>query len=89
MRTIFCVLLILIATATGAAFYFGLCTIAAEREERNYVLRLVVHPDFMVPKQIDESSQKSGDEYGLEARGKIVALIQRRANSCSPRTSRI
>jgi hypothetical protein len=58
----------------GAAFYFGLCTIAAEREEGTYVLRLVVHPDFMVPKQVDESSREGTDENGMEAKGKIVSV---------------
>lgn len=74
MRTILCVLLILIATAIGAAFYLGLCTIAAEREERNFVIRLVVHPDFMVPKQVEASAQKNGDSYSLEASGRIVSV---------------
>jgi hypothetical protein len=74
MRTFLCVLLILVATATGAAFYFGLCTLAAEREGKTYVLRLVVNPDVMVPKQTDESAPKDANEYGLEANGRIASV---------------
>ncbi len=74
MRTILYVLLALIAISIGLAFYTGLCTIAAEREERTYVFRLVVHPDFMVPSQVDESSRESADQYGLEAKGTIVSV---------------
>ena len=74
MRTMFCVLLVLIATAIGAAFYFGLCMIVAEREERTYVLRVVIYADFMVPKPIDESRRDTADEFSLETRGKIVRV---------------
>jgi len=74
MRTFLCVLLTLIAAMVGASFYFGLCTLAAERQEQTYVLRLVVHPDFMVPKEVDASARDSANEYGLEAKGRIVSV---------------
>jgi len=73
MRIFLCVLLFL-AAAIGGAFYFGLCTIVGEREEKNYVLRLVIQPDFLVPKQDGASAGENLGEFSLEAKGRIASV---------------
>ena len=74
MRIFICVLLVAIMIATGAAFYFGLCTVSAECQDQHYVVNLAIHPDFMVPKRLDESSKDDISEYSLEAKGRIASV---------------
>src|SRR5258708_7455199 len=69
MRNFGIAVLVLIAAALGASFYFGLCTLAAERTDKIYVVRLEVHPDILAPKQADVSAQEKADENSLEAKG--------------------
>lgn len=69
MRKNLCVLGLLIATATASAFYIALGTVAAERDEKSYDPRLVVHSDFM-----QEAARSRGGDYGLEANGRIASV---------------
>jgi len=74
MRSIFLVLLLLTATATAAAFYFGLCTVAAERDESTFVLRLAGHPDVLIPTQENDYAEENANQYGFQARGRIASV---------------
>jgi len=66
MRIFSGVLLVLIATTVGAAFFFGMCTIAAERDDKTHVIQ----PDFMI--RGGESTTSHFGEQRLEATGKIA-----------------
>jgi hypothetical protein len=72
MRTIVVVLVIVIAVAIGAAFYFGLLTMSAGHQEQDYVVNLVVHPDFMMAKHTEPSEIANGQ--ALQAKGRIVGV---------------
>jgi hypothetical protein len=74
MRALFCAFVLVLVASVGAAFYFGLCTISTEHVEKNYVVSLVIHPDFMVPSIRDEADKASGDEQSLVAKGRVVSV---------------
>ena len=60
MRTICVIVLLLIAGTICAAFYFGVFTMTAEREESAYKVSLVIHTDRV--KAATESAQQKAQE---------------------------
>lgn len=74
MRMILVVVLVVVAASVASAFYLGLLSMSAERVDKTYLVHLVVHPDFMVPEAIKDSSADGSESLLLEARGTVAGV---------------